>query len=152
MPDETYLAALRMLSRRELSEAQVRQRLARRQHDAAAIDDAIARLKDARSIDDARTAAAIAQTELAVRRHGRLRARRQIESAGIAPSLARQAVDAAFAEVEDDDLLAAALDTRLRGRTEIADDREAQRLYRYLIGQGFESDRVVAALRRRRSS
>ena len=152
MPDETYLAALRMLSRRELSEAQVRQRLARRQHDAAAIDDAIARLKDARSIDDARTAAAIAQTELAVRRHGRLRVRRQIESAGIAPSLAQQAVDAAFAEVEDDDLLAAALDKRLRGRTEIADDRERQRLYRYLIGQGFESDRVIAALRRRRSS
>ena len=53
MSDETYLAALRMLARRELSEAQVRQRLARRQHDAAAIDDAISRLKDARSIDNA---------------------------------------------------------------------------------------------------
>ena len=140
-----------MLARRELSEAQVRQRLARRQHDADAIDSAIARLKEAGSIDDARTAAAIAQTELAVRRRGRLRARRQIEAAGIASSLAQRAVDAAFADVEDDALLAAALDKRLRGRAGIADDRERQRLYRYLIGQGFESDRVIAALRRRRA-
>ena len=41
-----YIDALRMLARRELSEAQVRQRLARRQHPAAAIDEAVARLLD----------------------------------------------------------------------------------------------------------
>ena len=47
-----YLDGLKMLARRELSEAQVRQRLVRRSHEADAIDEAIARLKDARAIDD----------------------------------------------------------------------------------------------------
>jgi regulatory protein len=148
--DDTYLAALRMLARRELSEAQVRQRLARRQHHPEAIDAAIDRLKGARSIDDDRTAAAIARTELSVRGRGRLRVRRQIEAAGIAPAIAQRAVDDAFAEVDDQALLEGALDRRLRGRPTIADDREMQRLYRYLIGQGFDSDRVLRALRRRR--
>ncbi|MND07670.1 hypothetical protein D3C83_298110 [compost metagenome] len=46
--------------------------------------------------------------------------------------------------------MAAALDKRLRGRTAIAADREFQRLYRFLLGQGFESDRVLALLRRHR--
>jgi regulatory protein len=151
VPDDAYLAALRLLARRELSEAQVRQRLTRRQHAPEAIDDAIARLKASRSLDDERTAAAIARTELTVRRRGRQRARRQIEAAGIAASVAQRAVDAAFAEVDDDALLGAALDRRLRGRTTIADDRERQRLFRYLLGQGFDSDKIIAALRRRRT-
>jgi hypothetical protein len=33
----------------------------------------------------------------------------------------------------------------------IADDREFNRLYRYLIGQGFEPDRVLALLRKRKT-
>ena len=139
-----------MLARRELSEAQLRQRLARRQHDPDAIDEAVARLKTSRSLDDERTAAAIARTELTVRRRGRHRVRRQIEAAGIAAAVALRAVDEAFAEVDDDARLAAAIDRRLHGRTTIADDRELQRLYRYLLGQGFDSDKVIAALRRHR--
>ena len=151
MSDDTYLAALRLLARRELSEAQVRRRLARRQHDPSAIDAAIDRLKDARGIDDERTAAAIARTELSVRGRGRLRVRRQIEAAGIDPAVARRAVDAAFADTDDQALLEGAIDRRLRGRLTIADDRERQRLYRYLIGQGFDSDKVIASLQRRRT-
>ena len=49
-----------------------------------------------------------------------------------------------------DALMGAALEKRLRGRETIADDREFQRLYRFMIGQGFESDRVLALLRTRR--
>ena len=39
-----YSAALAMLARRELSEAQVRERLARRDHERPAIDEAVAKL------------------------------------------------------------------------------------------------------------
>ena len=48
-----YLAGLTMLARRELSEAQVRQRLLRKKHSPEAIDAAITRLKSERAIDDA---------------------------------------------------------------------------------------------------
>ena len=140
-----------MLGRRELSESQIRQRLARKGHAEEDVEAAVARLKDERAIDDSRVAAAIARTETAVKRRGKLRVRRQIEKAGIAPDVARQALDAVFDEVDDDALLQAALGRRLRGDRVIEDDREFQRLYRYLMVQGFESDRVLHALRARRA-
>jgi regulatory protein len=140
-----------MLGRRELSEAQVRQRLARKGHEDDAVDAAVERLRAERAIDDARVAEAIAHTETAVRRHGRLRVKRRIEQAGIAPAVARVALDTAFDAVDDEALLAAALDKRLRGRAGIADEAEFRRIFRYLVGQGFESDRVIAALKRRKA-
>ncbi|HUR32252.1 MAG TPA: RecX family transcriptional regulator [Vicinamibacterales bacterium] len=144
------MAALTMLARRELSESQIRQRLARLGHAADEIDDAVTRLKAERAIDDARVAAAIARTETSIKRRGRLRVRRQIENAGIAAAVARQALDAVFEDLDDDSLLQAALARRLRGERPIADDREFQRLYRYLTAQGFESDRILKALTARR--
>jgi SOS response regulatory protein OraA/RecX len=47
-------------------------------------------------------------------------------------------------------LIEAALRKRLRHRDTIADDREFQRLYRYLVGQGFETDQIMSVLSRRR--
>ena len=143
-----YVDALKMLARRELSEAQVRQRLARHGHDAEAIDEAVARLRQERAIDDARVAEAIARSESSLRRRGKVRARRRIEVAGISSAAARDAVNEVYGAIDADALLEAALAKRLRGRQAIADDREFQRLYRYLIGQGFESDRVLALLRK----
>jgi regulatory protein len=139
-----------MLARRELSEKQVRQRLARKEHDADDIDAAIARLRDERALDDARVAEAIARTETSIRKRGKLRVRMQIERAGISKATAKRAIDEVFGNLDDDALLEASLAKRLRGRDTIADDREMQRLYRYLIGQGFESDRVIKALNLRK--
>lgn len=148
--DSSYLAALKMLARRELSEAQIRQRLARREHSENDIESAIARLKAERAIDDARVAGAIARTETSVRRRGRRRVAQQIARAGISSATARHAIDETFVDIDDDTLLAAALSRRLKNDRGIADDREFQRLYRYLIGQGYESDRVLKALSARR--
>ena len=139
-----------MLARRELSEAQVRQRLARRGHAGDAIDAAVAKLREERALDDARVAEAIARTQTAVRGRGKLRVKRQIESAGISGAVARRAVDEVFSAIDADALLDAALAKRLRGRSTIADDREFQRLYRYLVGQGFEADRVLQLLHKYR--
>ncbi len=149
---DAYLDGLRMLARRELSEAQVRQRLARKQHDPDAIDNAIARLKQERAIDDARTAAAIARTETSVKRRGRLRVRQAIDKAGIGRSTATRALDEVFDALDDDALIEAALTKRLRGRQTIKDDKEFARLYRFLLGQGFESDRVMITLESHRRS
>ena len=145
-----YVAALKLLARRELSEAQVRQRLARKGFEGDAVDEAIVKLKAERAIDDARVAEAIARTETAVKRRGKLRVRRRIESAGISSAEARRAVNEAFGDIDADALLEAALAKRLRATASIKDDREFQRLYRYLIGQGFESDQVIRILERRR--
>jgi regulatory protein len=145
-----YLDALKMLSRRELSEAQVRRRLAQRKHPEEEIQGAVERLKAERAIDDSRVAEAIARTETVVKRRGKLRVRRQIESAGIAPETATHAVQQVFGDIDDDTLIEAALARRLRGRERAEDDRELQRLHQYLIRQGFEPDMVSRVLRTRR--
>jgi len=147
---KAYVDGLKMLARRELSESQIRQRLARKGHSESDIDEAVERLRAERAIDDARVAAAIARTETSIRRRGKLRVRMQIERAGIGKDLAKRAVDEVFSEIDDDELIEASLRKRLRGRDTIADDREFQRLFRYLIAQGFESDRVRRTLSARR--
>jgi regulatory protein len=145
-----YIDALKMLGRRELSEAQVRQRLARREHDPDAIDEAIARLIGERAINDVRVAEAIARSETSIRKRGKLRVQRKIESTGISPRIARDAVNEIFGALDADALLEAALAKRLRHGHDLADERIFNRLYRYLVGQGFEPDRVMARLRSRR--
>ena len=145
-----YIDALRMLARRELSEAQVRQRLARKEHDDNDIDEAIARLKEERAIDDNRVAEAIARSETSIRKRGRMRVKQKIQSAGIASATAKQAIDGVFEAIDSDQLLESALAKRLKHGKTIEDDREFNRLYRYLVGQGFESDRVITLLRSRK--
>ena len=143
-----YLDALKMLARRELSEAQIRQRLARREHASDDIDAAVERLRSERAIDDRRVAEAIARTQTSIKRRGKLRIRREIEHAGISRATARSVTDELFADVDGDALLAESLAKRMRGRGKIADQKEFNRLFRYLVGQGFESERVLAALKK----
>ena len=146
-----YIDGLKMLGRRELSEQQVRQRLARKEHDPDEIEDAVARLREERAINDVRVAEAIARTETGIRKRGKIRVRMQLERAGIAKDVAKQALDEVFGALDDEALIEGSLRKRLRGRESIADDREFQRLFRYLIGQGFESDIVMRTLRAKRT-
>lgn len=152
MSASAYATALAMLARRELSEAQLRQRLTRRGHASDAIDEAIERLKADRSLDDTRVAGAIARSEATLRGRGTLRIRRRLQAAGIAPAVAEHAMEELLQEVDPAALLDAALQRRLRGADTITDERQFARLYRYLTTQGFESDRVLALLRARKRS
>ena len=147
-----YIDGLKMLGRRELSEKQVRERLARKAYEPDEIDEAVIRLREERAINDQRVAEAIARMETGIRKRGKVRVRMQLERAGIAKETAKQAIDSVFEGIDDEALIEASLRKRLRGRDTIADDREFQRLFRYLVGQGFESDRVMQALRARRKT
>ena len=154
---DAYVTALKMLARRELSEAQVRTRLARREFESDVIDEAVARLQAVRALDDRRTALACARTEAHVKRHGRRRALRTVEALGIDRGVARTAVAEVFDEVDEDALIAQALDRKLRQPSPQASARQAvaveaavaRRLYRYLLAQGFDAGRVHAAIRNR---
>ena len=145
-----YVDGLKMLGRRELSEQQVRQRLARKEYEQDEIDDAVARLREERAINDVRVAEAIVRMETGIRKRGKVRVRMQLERAGIAKDTAKQAIDSVFEAIDDEALIESSLRKRLRGRETIADDREFQRLFRYLLGQGFESDRVMNTLKAHR--
>jgi regulatory protein len=138
-----------MLARRELSEAQLRARLARRQFDPDDIEDAVARLRRERALDDRRVALACARTETRLRQRGRTRVVRQIEALGIAREVARAAAAEVFAEVDEGALLEQALEKRLRRGVALGDRAAVRRIHRYLIAQGFEPSRVTALMESR---
>jgi regulatory protein len=144
-----FAAGLRMLARRELTEAQIRTRLARRRFPEEEIEEAVAKLQRSGALDDRRAALACARTEAHVRRHGRLRVLRQLEASGVSRTLARAAVDEVFADVDEDALIHQALDRRLRHGLSLHDPAVQRRLQRHLIAQGFDVSRVNAALRTR---
>src|SRR5690349_11914494 len=108
MPN-AYVDGLKMIGRRELSERQVRQRLARKAYTADEIDEAVARLREERAIDDRRVAEAIARMETGIRKRGKVRVRLQLERAGITRDVARQAIDVVFGAIDDDALLESSL-------------------------------------------
>jgi len=149
---DAYLTGLRLLARRELTEQQLRERLTRREYAVDEITEAVQRLLADRSLDDRRVAGALARLEILTRRHGRLRAERQMKATGLAPDLIREALDATLADVDASELIAAALARRLRHGQTIEDDRHFQRLYRYLVGQGFASGESLAALKAHRKA
>jgi regulatory protein len=154
MPDgaeRAYVAGLTLLARRELAEAQLRGRLARRTFDQEDIDRAVARLRREGALDDRRTALACARTEVRVRHHGRARVLRQIEALGIARDVAREAVAEVFTELDETELLEQALDRRLRRGLGLNDPPAVRRMHRYLVGQGFDPSAVTGLLRRRRA-
>ena len=139
---------------RELSEAQVRDRLARRGYTPAAIDPAIDRLLSDRAIDDRRAAVAVARTEANVRRHGPHRVLAKLLMMHVDRELANEVVRDLFGSADEEELVTATLERRLRGDLgRLKDAGERRRVHAYLMRQGFSaaaaSSAIRAALRQR---
>ena len=143
-----YFRALRWLSARELSEGQVRERLAEKGYTDNAIQPAVERLLGDRTIDDRRTATAVARTEARVRRHGPHRVMAKLIAMRIDRDLAKEVVRELFGEESEEVLVGQTLDIRLRGNPErLTDPRERRKILAYLVRQGFSASAASAALR-----
>jgi regulatory protein len=146
--NDAYLAALKLLARRELSVEGVRARLRDREYSEAEITAAIDRLLETGALDDARVARAYARTASTVKGRGRLRVARELQAMGIERQVAAEALADVFGELDERTLIARALQKKLRGRTHIASPAEQARLYQYLMRQGFSPAATIAALRK----
>ncbi|MCC6165139.1 MAG: regulatory protein RecX [Acidobacteria bacterium] len=145
-PPDPYAYGLAALGRRELTERQLRTRLARRGCEPGAVDAALTRLRREGLLDDVRAARAFARTEARIKHRGPIRIRRTLETMGLDREQARQATDEGFEERPVSEALEYALARRLRGP--VTDGRHARRLVGYLVRQGFELSDAVAAVRR----
>ncbi len=141
---------MKWLALRELTERQLRQRLAARQVSAGSIDEVVGALKSNGALDDRRTALAAARTDALVKRHGRSRVTQHLAVLGIERDLARRVVQEVFAEIDEQELLERALARRLgKTRRSVKDAAEYRKLYGYLVRQGFEPSAVATLLRQR---
>lgn len=143
-----YIAALNVLSRREISAAALRTRLQRRGFPLEEIDEALQRLTRDGTLNDARTASAAARLEGAIRLRGRRRVLQKMRALGIEADVAEAAVEQVFADLDENALLDRAIARRLRGQSaETLDRAGTARLVRALVGQGFAPDAIFRRLR-----
>lgn len=139
---DAYLVALTMLSRRELSEAQIRTRLARKEFEDDEIETAVEQLRRDGTINDRRVALAAARLESTIRHRGRARVIQKLRSLGIDGDVIESAVNEVFEEVDEGALLDRAFERRLRGKApKDLDERGRARVVRGLAGQGFWNTR-----------
>jgi regulatory protein len=145
-----YFLALRWLAARELSEGQVRERLDRRGYSSLAIGPAIQRLLEGRTLDDRRTAIAVARTEANVRRRGPRRILGRLIALRIDRDLAKEVIRDLFGETDEQELLEQTLEKRLRGHTaKLKDAHERRKLLGYLVRQGFSASAASGLIRKR---
>ena len=145
---DAYTVALTLLSARELSEAQLRTRLKRRQIDDDDIDAAVSRLKADGTLNDRRVAVALARMESAIKHRGRSRVIQKVRQAGINSDTAEDAVREVFEEVDEHALLDRALERRLRGKAPKAlDEKGRARVVRGLVAQGFRLEAILKKMK-----
>ena len=133
-----------LLARRALSEMQLRERFRKRKFETQAIEAALESLRREGALDDRRTAFAYARTSVRLTVRGRRRILQEIVARGIDDETAREAVDAAFADVDEAEVLSRALAKRLDGP--IRDAAHLRRLHRSLRQQGFPTSLIIPAL------
>lgn len=135
---------------RELSKAQVRQRLRRRGVEPEVADDIITSLVALGALNEDRLALAAARRETAIRGRGPARARLALKALGLGDDTVNTALDATLAQVDVEALLDRALDKRLRGVPAGPLDRATfRRIAGALVRQGFDVQTVMNRLRRR---
>jgi regulatory protein len=146
-PAAAATAGLVLLGRRELTTSQLRERLLRKGYPDTSVAEAIDRLTARGLVDDARAAGARARHGVVVHRRGRARVLREVKSLGVTDEVARRAVAAALDDVDEDRMVADALQRKLKGAAMPKDPRDRQRIYGWLLRQGFDSHRIQRVLR-----
>ena len=132
-----YTLALRWLSMRELASGGIRKRLHQKGFDPGTIEAVVTRLTANRAIDDDRAARACARTLVLVKKRGRQRAQRELETMGFAPGLARGVLADVIGDEDEQAMATRLLAARLRGARSIANPAAYQRLYGMLVRRGF---------------
>ena len=137
-----------LLSARELSEAQLRTRLTRRQLNPDEIESTIQKLRRDGTLSDRRVALAAARLESTIRHRGSGRVLQKLRQMGIDGSIAKSAVSEVFEDVDESALLDRAFERRLRGKsTQDLDEKGRARIVRGLAAQGFAIEAILKRLR-----
>lgn len=139
-------AALRMLSRRDLSEGEIRERLSVKGHSRAEAQAAIGRLRELGFVDDKGLCARLARSYRETRGYGAAKVAWALRARRFSAALVEETMrESSFGEEE---LAAASAALRKKFRGGIPRGREgAARAYRFLAGRGFSPETCRRAVR-----
>jgi regulatory protein len=133
--------------RRAHSVYEMRQSLERRAEDVKLVRQVLDRLKQAKMLDDARFARDFARLRASHRTQGRYRIARELRARGVPDRHIDAALEEAFTETSEEDLLKKRLERKLRLLRGPLDQRKRLSLYQSLLRSGFSSDLISRAMR-----
>ncbi len=139
-------AALRLLTRRDYTVAELHTRLLTREYPEAEVANVIARLRDAGLVDDRRVAASHVRVAAAIKGRGRLRIALELEARGINRTLVREVL--ADLPVADETAAIARHLARKRLPARLP-PAEHRRLVGQLLRRGFSADLIAKAIKER---
>lgn len=112
--------------------------------DAAAV---LQRLEEQNYVDDARYARDYARAHAQRRRQGQFRIARELRARGVADGHIEAALQAVFAETDENALVRARLERKLRQLRGPLDERKRASIYQSLLRAGFSADAIRTELR-----
>jgi len=136
-------AAIRLLSRRDYTTHEIRERLTERGFEPGSIDEALLNLHQNRLLDDRRVAAAHARAAVVIKGRGRWRVARELEARGVSKELANEAMAGLEASAESDALKKILARKRFPPQPSPA---ERRRMIQHLLRRGFAADAIYRAL------
>lgn len=148
-PETPFAFALRALARRAYSVAEIRRRLERKFGEGAPVEEALARLRELRYLDDARFAEQQASSLVRNRAFGRRRIRQELKSRLVDYRHIEPALEQAFEETDERQLLEQALDRKLKPLRLPLTRRKVASLCSSLMRQGFRADDIMKVVRSR---
>ena len=134
----------RAVGHRERTVAELRTFLERKRVEPEAIEHAVAELREAGLLDDARYAQRFVEDKRSLDRWGSERIARELRRRGIAPGL----IEAAIADQTREAELATALLVLSQRAPTIGDERERDRAWRLLVRRGYDPELAYEAVRR----
>lgn len=141
--ERTMNRAVKLLAAKSRSVRELRERLLEKSWtDAAIVDAVIEKLKEYKYLDDPQFAADVAVLKLKQKPQGKRRLQQSMSQKKLDKQVVDDAVKAAFEKLPEEELIALAIEKRLRlkGKPETRED--AKKFYDYLLRQGFGYDLI----------
>jgi regulatory protein len=146
---DPFSTALRLLARRPYAVAEIRRTLIKKYADESQVEAAIARLRASGYLDDERFALQYASFLARNRSFGRERIRLELKARLVDYRVIDEALEQAFEENSERDLLERALEKKLRTLRLPLTQRKFYALAQSLMRLGFRSDDIIKAMRAR---
>ena len=148
MRRQTFNRAVKLLTVKARSVAELRERLLQGKNtNASIVDSVIARLEEYGYLNDERFAFSYASLKVKQRPVGRRRLQRDLKLKKVENKVADGALELVYAETPEEQLIDQAIEKRLRLRGRPKTRIEAKKLFDHLLRQGFEFELVSGKVR-----
>ena len=144
----TLQRAVKLLAAKPRSIAELRERLLEKEWaDEAAVDAALAKLKEYGYLDDERFAFGYASYRVKQRPVGRQRLARDLQMKKVDRATSEQALELVFNETPETELIDRAIEKRIRLRGRPTTRQEVKSLFDHLLRLGFSYDLIMDKVR-----